>query len=249
MFFDVLALVVDRYDWLCHGYCLMDNHYHLIIETPQANLSKGMRQLNGLYTQRYNRLHKRVGHVFQGRYKAILVDKDSYLLELCRYVVLNPVRAKMVRRASDWRWSSYRATVGFVAAPEFLTVDWILSQFGKQKRRAQQHYMRFVQQGRQAPSVWQGLQQQIFLGDEQFIKKLLRQAAVSESSDDLKEIPRQHRNLKAKPLSYYSKRYPDQRHAMYEAYRTGWYSQREIAEHFGVHYSTVSRAVKNEEIR
>ena len=82
----------------------MDNHYHLLVETPDANLSKGMRQLNGMYTQIFNRAHHRVGHVFQGRYKAILIDKDSYLLELSRYIVLNPVRARMVRSAEEWPW-------------------------------------------------------------------------------------------------------------------------------------------------
>ena len=85
----------------------MDNHYHLLIETPAGNLSKGMQLLNGIYTQKFNRIHNREGHVFQGRFKAILVDKDSYLLELSRYIVLNPVRAKMVTSPHEWKWSSY----------------------------------------------------------------------------------------------------------------------------------------------
>ena len=96
LFLDVLAECIQRFSWLCHAYCLMDNHYHLMIETPEGNFSTGMRQLNGIYTQRFNRRHGRVGHVFQGRFKAILVERQSYLLELCRYVVLNPIRAKMV---------------------------------------------------------------------------------------------------------------------------------------------------------
>jgi len=90
----------------------MDNHDHLIIETPDGNLSKGMRQLNGVYTQMFNMRHKRAGHIFQGRYKAILVQKESHLLTVCRYVVLNPVRAKTVEKPEEWKWSSYRATVG-----------------------------------------------------------------------------------------------------------------------------------------
>ena len=92
-FLDILLKVNKRYNWLCHSYCLMDNHYHAIIETLDGNLSEGMRQLNGIYTQAFNRRHKRVGHVFQGRYKSILIQKESHLLEVCRYVVLNPVRA------------------------------------------------------------------------------------------------------------------------------------------------------------
>ena len=105
-FLALLARTLDRFGWLCHAYCVMSNHYHLLIETPRANLSRGMRHLNGVYTQSFNRIHGRVGHVFQGRYKAILVEQDAHLLELCRYVVLNPVRARLVARAGDWRWSS-----------------------------------------------------------------------------------------------------------------------------------------------
>ena len=122
-FLTLLAHVVDRYGWLCHAYCLMDNHYHLLLETPQANLSLGMRQLNGRYTQAYNRRHERVGHLFQGRYTAILVEKEAHLLELCRYVVLNPVRAKMVAHPRLWSWSSYRATVGETNAPVWLITE------------------------------------------------------------------------------------------------------------------------------
>ncbi len=92
LFLECLAGVCERFNWVIHSYCLMTNHYHLLVETPDGNLSKGMRQLNGVFTQDFNRRHKRVGHLFQGRYKAILVDKESYLLELCRYIVLNPVR-------------------------------------------------------------------------------------------------------------------------------------------------------------
>ena len=92
LFLDLLGQAIDRFQWLCHAYCLMANHYHLLIETPEANLSRGMRHLNGVYTQRFNRQHQRGGHVFQGRYKAIVVQKDSHLLALCRYVVLNPGR-------------------------------------------------------------------------------------------------------------------------------------------------------------
>ena len=113
-FLITLSEVATRFGWICHAYCLMSNHYHLVIETPKANLALGMRQLNGVYTQRFNRTHHRVGHVFQGRYKAILVERDAYLLELSRYVVLNPVRAKMVNDVSQWPWSSYRATAGMV---------------------------------------------------------------------------------------------------------------------------------------
>src|SRR5574342_189369 len=146
-FLGVLSEVVSRYEWLCHAYCLMDNHYHLLIETPKANLSLGMRQLNGIYTQAFNRRHRRAGHLFQGRYKAILVQKEAHLLELCRYVVLNPLRVKVRDRVDQWKWSSFKATAGLDRAPEFLTVDWILNQFGTKRGQAQDRYAAFVREG------------------------------------------------------------------------------------------------------
>ena len=96
-FLSVLCSVVKKYHFILHAYCLMNNHYHLLMETPEGNLSRGMRQLNSLYTQRFNKKHQRVEHLLQGRYQAILVDKDHYLLTLCRYVMLNSVRAKIVK--------------------------------------------------------------------------------------------------------------------------------------------------------
>jgi len=112
----------------------MNNHYHLLIETPNGNLSKGMRKLNDLYTQRFNQKHQRVGHFLQGRYQSILVDKENYLLMLCRYIVLNPVRAGMVKDPKDYRWSSYQGTSGYQKIPGLFT-DWILAQFDEEKRK------------------------------------------------------------------------------------------------------------------
>ena len=147
IFLEVLGSVVKKYNWLCHAYCLMDNHYHILVETPDPNLSLGMRQLNGVYTQDFNRRHKRVGHIFQGRYSSILVEKNAHLLELCRYIVLNPVRAGMVNKPDDWWWGSYQATAYSVAAPEFLSVNWILAQFGKTKNQACTAYRNFIAEG------------------------------------------------------------------------------------------------------
>jgi REP element-mobilizing transposase RayT len=111
-FLEILGQTCDRFRWICHAFCLMTNHCHLLVETPDANLSVGMRQLNGVYTQHVNRGRERVGHLFQGRFKGILAEKDGYLLEIARYVVLNPVRANIVGGPEDWPWSSYRATAG-----------------------------------------------------------------------------------------------------------------------------------------
>lgn len=154
----VFAQVCARFNWVCHAWCQMSNHYHLVIETPEANLAEGMRQLNGVYTQRFNRHHGRVGHVFQGRYKAILVERDAYLLELARYVVLNPVRAGMVDGPQDWPWSSFAAMCGQAPVPEWLQTDWILGQFGAGRVEAVAAYVRFVHEGARLPSVWAQLQ-------------------------------------------------------------------------------------------
>lgn len=240
---DVFGLVCKRFNWVCHAWCQMTNHYHILIETPETNLAQGMRQLNGVYTQRFNRAHGRVGHVFQGRYKAILVERDSYLLELARYVVLNPLRAGMVQRLETWPWSSYLATCGQTPAPAWLQPDWILAQFGRQRARAICKYVEFVHEGARLPSVWMQLQGQIYLGSDAFVKKM--QAHI-EKRPSLNEIPRAQRRVLTQPLTKFEQRY-DRNEAMARAYMSGQHTMAAIAEHFGVHYSTVSRAVASHE--
>jgi hypothetical protein len=193
---------------------------------------------------RVNRSHARVGHLFQGRFKAILVERESYLLELSRYVVLNPVRAGMVAAPSDWQWSSYQATVGEAPAPEFLETDGVLRTFAEERTAAVAGYRRFVVEGIGAASPWQALKSQIYLGSEQFVERM--QARI-DPKRPLREVPkRQHRAL-AKPLADYTARWSDRDRAMTEAYRTGAYSMQAIAEHYGVSRMTVSRAVKRHE--
>ena len=125
----ILKDVLRRYNWLCHSYCLMNNHYHLVVETLEGNLSSGMRRLNSTYTQRFNKKHQRVGHLFQGRYKGILIDKENYFLEVIRYVVLNPVRAGLVSHPKDFEWSSYGEISGINERKEKITTEYILLQF------------------------------------------------------------------------------------------------------------------------
>jgi len=175
LFLELLGKEIAQQAWRCYAYCLMGNHYHLLIETPEPNLVAGMRRLNGVYTQAFNRRHGRIGHVFQGRYKSIVVDKDSYGLELIRYVVLNPVRARMVKRAENWRWSSYRATVGQVPSPPWLNTDWVLGQLGGRSPRLA--YERFVKQGMAQVSPWEHLKGQIWLGGQAFLERMERIAA------------------------------------------------------------------------
>ena len=241
---DVLRQVCDRFNWRVHAWCQMTNHYHVVVETPEANLAQGMRQFNGVYTQFVNRSHGRVGHVFQGRYKAILVERDGYLLELARYVVLNPVRAGMVRGPRQWRWSSYRAMVGAVDAPPWLITDWILGQFGQGRARAIEKYIDFVRAGVGLPSVWANLEGQIYLGGEAFVERMRQLGHAASKRTQLKEVPRAQRRSKAPALDAISVRFRERDAAMAAAFATGQYTLAQIAEHFGVHYSTVSRAVR-----
>ncbi len=176
VFLDLLGKEVLQQGWVLYAFCLMGNHYHLLVETPEPNLVKGMRRLNGVYTQAFNRRHGRVGHVLQGRYKSILVDKDSYLLELCRYVVLNPVRAGMAHSAEDWHWSSYGPTVGAVPCPPWLAADRVLALFGE-GAAARRAYGRFVAQGTGRPSPWPMLKGQVFLGSDAFCAQMRKRAA------------------------------------------------------------------------
>ena len=241
-FLDVLAQVVEQFNWLCYAWCLMDNHYHLLIQTPDANLSKGMRQLNGVFTQTSTRRHHRVGNLFQGRFKAILVDSDAYLKELARYVVLNPVRARMVKKPDKWMWSSYRASMGLVAAQPFLAVDGLLAQFAKRRTIAQARYARFVAEGIKAPSPWQDLKGQVFLGDERFVQNM--QTLADKRQRGAVQIPKAHRRPAAPTLALIEKRAADRNSAMIEAHATGAYSYQQIAEHFGVHFTTVGKVVR-----
>ncbi len=142
-----LADVVARFRWLCLAYCLLDNHYHLVVETPEPNLSAGMQRLDSVYAQRFNRLHGRTGHLWQGRYWAAPVVRGAHLLELTRYVALNPVRAGVCTAPGEWRWSSYPATIGLERPPSFLAVASLLAIFDDDPVRAGQRYRAFVIDG------------------------------------------------------------------------------------------------------
>ncbi len=176
-FLDLLGREVEQQRWRCHAYCLMDNHYHLLVETPEANLSRGMRRLNMAYAQGFNRRHERAGHLFQGRYKAIVVERDSHLLELCRYLVLNPVRAGLVDSPRAWPWSSYRATASTRGAPDWLTTRWVLRHFDARpfdagSTAARRAYRRFVREGHAAASPWRDLRAGAYLGGPAFLRAM-----------------------------------------------------------------------------
>ena len=189
-FLEVLAKVVDTVRWRLHAFVLMGNHYHLLVETPEPNLSVGMRQVNGLYGQGFNRAHGRTGHLFQGRFKGILVQRDTHLLEVCRYVVLNPVRASLAASAEEWPWSSYPYTVGTKPAPAWLDTSWTLSQFGDSRARARARYRAFVKEGEaKGDSLWDRLQGQVFLGSDGFREEVEKTVHSSPTTGKTREVP------------------------------------------------------------
>jgi putative transposase len=190
LFLDVLGELVVERRWLVHGYCLMTNHYHMLLETPLPNLSVGMQILNGRYSQGFNLRHGRSGHLFESRFKAVAVEKESYLLELCRYVVLNPVRAGMVGEARDWPWSNYRATSGETPAPSFLSAEWTLARFGNISGVAQAGYRQFVADGVGGTSPLEESTAQIYLGSPAFLSRI---RALLQTRDIPASIPREQR--------------------------------------------------------
>jgi REP element-mobilizing transposase RayT len=246
IFLEILEDVVKKFNWLCHVYCLMNNHYHLVTETPEANLSEGMRHLNGVYTQTFNKIHDKVGHLFQGRYKAILVDKESYLLELCRYVILNPIRAGIVDSPYEWKWSSFLSTAGIDKIPNYLSVNWLLDQFNNNRSVAEKQYSEFILSGIKKESPWEDIKGQIFLGSKEFIENI---GEISDRQSGIKEIPRVQRyvnrpnlaelfgGMKAETKSMRNEVIP-------EAYYKFGYKIVEIANFLNIHYTTVSKVIK-----
>lgn len=245
-FLNTLQHVKKRYNWLCHAYCLMDNHYHLLIETPDGNLAIGMRQLNGVYTQLFNKLHGRAGHLFQGRYKAILIQKDSHLLEVCRYVVLNPVRARMVEAPEAWKWSSYRATAGREAAHPCLTRDWVLGQFSGKRAKAEKDYKQFVAWGI-GKTIWPEVRGQAILGGEEFAEKMVEHLKRYRNVPELSRSQR-FANRPALDKIFSAKILKDKQRRnlmIAEAVEKHGYTQRAIAAHLDMHYSYISQIISS----
>jgi len=200
-----------------------------------------MRQLNGVFTQWSNRRHKRNGHVFQGRYKAILVDRDSYFLELARYIVLNPVRAAMVKHPKQWQWSSYGATSGTAETLAWVTTDDLLAQFAKRRAAARRKYQDFVAEGMGKESIWKDLQGQIYLGDDKFVEQM--RSKLEKREEDV-NIPRIQQRGPAPKLSALRRQYKNRDDGIRAAHQTGAYSYQQIGKEFGVHFTTVGRIIR-----
>lgn len=253
LFVDLLAEALERFDAGLLAYCLMGNHYHLVLCTRQPNLSAMMRHINGVFTQRFNRRHGKVGHVFQGRYKAILVDRECYLLEVCRYVDLNPVRAGLVASAQDWSWSSYQALTGIRPAPHWLdTATLYGALLGRipadlaEKKQAWRLYAELVAAARDAPLWDRALRQQVYLGDEAFVERMQSHAAVECLSAP--DVPQPQRTRSpARKLSDWLALCDTREQALYRAHREGGMTMTAMARELGLSVARVSQLVKKAE--
>ena len=188
-FLEYLESATKRYDAIIHCYCLMDNHYHLLLETPSGNLSRVMAHINGAYTNYFNAKRGRFGHLFQGRYKAILVEADEYAKELSRYIHLNPVRAKIVEIPEEYEWSSFSYYTGKKKAPEWLKMDFILGYFGKKISDSQRNYRKFVSMliDQEYESPLKDVVSSTLLGTQEFIE-IIKDKYLSDQKED-KNIP------------------------------------------------------------
>ncbi len=256
-FLRILSQAIERYRLILHAYVLMTNHYHLLLETQEANLSLAMRHLNGVYTSYFNRTHRRIGHLFQGRYKAILVEKESYLLELSRYIHLNPHRVRMGVGLGQYRWSSYPEYIGTRKAPAWLRREEVLGYFGRDLSKAQVSYRRYMEEGirKGVENPWEKVLGQVVLGGEKFIGSIRakigrgrdREIAGRRQLEDrpsLEAIKKQVQ--KALPMLRLLKKgnrsNPERAIMMYLGREMGGLSLKDLARRYGLDESTVSQA-------
>jgi putative transposase len=257
---ELLGRCVEEFHLRLHCYVLLSNHYHLLVETPKGGLNRALRYLNGVYTQTFNRRHKRVGHLFQGRYKAILVDKESYLLELSRYVHLNSWRLKKSLDPFSFRWSSLAAYVGRTGTPKWLTVTEVLAYFGNQGKRG---YKEFIIDGMKSgfKTPWDEVRGQAMIGSEDFVEEVaskhlgsrqikggeesgLRELVGISAEEVLDEVARYFR-ITSQEVRHREQKYTDARYvASLMLRRYCLMSLREIGERVGLHYSAVGNAVR-----
>lgn len=244
---EIIARAMDRFDAQVLAYCQMDNHFHLLLHTRRANLSRLMRHVNGVYTQAFNRRHGLAGHLFQGRFKAILVDRDAYLLAVCRYVERNPVAAGLVAQADHWPWSSCRAHVGQAATPPWLDSDGLHGYLlgrpvggARDRRRAAQRYAALLAEPEQAPLWESGLRRQVFLGDEDFVARM--QALAAPERRAAVEVPKAQRKS-AGTLGDCLKRCADRPQALRMAYRDCGISMSVLAKELDLSVSHISRLI------
>ena len=264
-FLELLSSSVEQFILRLHAYVLMRNHYHLLVETPEGELSRAIRYLNGVYTQHINRRHRKVGHLFQGRYKAILIDKDSYLIELSRYIHLNPWRVRSgARDPLRYPWSSLRAYTGKEKAPRWLVTDEILGSFGQRQGKAQRAYGEFVREGIQkgVKTPWEGVRWQSLLGPRDFVEEIeerflrdrgrelteirgLRESRKRVEAERLVGVVCRYYGIKGGELRKRSHSYTEARQvASYVMRRYSLMTLKEVGKKVGLHYSTVGNVVR-----
>jgi len=254
-FLAILGHAMERFDAQVLAYCLMDNHYHLVLHTRQANLSRLMRHVNGVYTQDFNRRRGLVGHLLQGRFKAILVDRDAYLLTLCRYVERNPVAAKMVDSPGDWEWSSYRAHVGEASPPLWLDTGGLHGYLlghapasARDRSTAGRRYAALVEKlTKEDADLWKtGLRRQIFLGDEKFAEGM--RVRASSQTGRAREVPKAQR-LRRRELADWIAEAGSREEGLRRAFRDGGMTMTAMATALGLSVSWVSRLIAAAEHR
>jgi REP element-mobilizing transposase RayT len=246
-FLSLLSHVSQRSRWLVYAYCLMPNHYHVLLEITDRSLSSGMRLLNGTYSQRFNRNHKRVGHLLQGRFKSIVVDKESYQLELSRYIVLNPVRAGIASEPGDWKWSSYKAMMGQAPRPGFLRTEPILRLFGSEIVEARRRFARFVYGGIDKDPPWDELKGGLYLGDERFVRRIGKLLGKKRGDREYVKSERfSDRPTLDSLLPHDTPRPVDSRtlDAVCKARDIYGYSLKDIADFLCLHSSTLTKAIR-----
>jgi len=242
----LLSLVKERHGFVFYAYCIMENHYHLLVRTPRANLSRGIRDINSIFAQSYNRANARCGPLFQGRHKAFLIEEESYLLVCARYIVLNPVRAGICAHPSSYPWCSYRATAGLSKSPAYLSPEPLLSFFSCDLFSARRQYREFISAGmdEDSPLKHKG---GIVLGAEEFLDRIKE---YIEPKRHIGEIPKEHRFQDRPSLSDI---FADTAEKMArsvrnekitKAFREYGYTQVEIGEYLGIDHSTVSLIIR-----
>jgi len=255
-FLEYLESATERYGALIHAFCLMENHYHLLLETPVGNLPRIMRHINGAYTTYFNVKRQRSGHLFQGRYKAILVEKDAYAKELSRYIHLNPVRANIVKTPGEYTWSSYHFYVGEKQSPEWLHRDYILGYFGRKRSDAQKAYEKFVLSlvEQEYDSPMKGVVASTLLGGREFIR-FIKEKHLSDREPD-KDLPALRHLAPRVPMqsvfvevdaAFGGDPVLSRNVKIYLCHRLTGEKLRSIGEQFGISESAVSHAGKRAE--
>jgi REP element-mobilizing transposase RayT len=247
-FYGLLEYIHEKYGIVVYAYCLMSNHYHLFLQTPQSNLSKAMRQLDGNHTQKFNKRYSRVGPLFQGRYKAVLLDADSYSLQLAKYIHLNPVKAKIVQKPEDYPYSSYSAYVGKTKAPSFLNIDWLLSQYYKSKAKAVKELKKYTLEVEEEPWTPEtDTFKSLILGSSGFVEEIQNEFLQGKENFEIPKLKAVQKGLSAQEIiDKVSRLKFDEKHKtkllVYALKKYSPLTLKEIGEKFNnLHYSAVAQ--------